>query len=94
KPPLSYIALISMAILDSADKQTLLGDIYQFIMDKFPYYNNKGKAWRNSIRHNLSLNECFIKSGRAENGRGNFWSIHPACIEDFSKGDFRRRKAR
>ena len=72
----------------------LLCDIYQYIMDNFSYYNNKEKAWRNSIRHNLSLNECFVKNGRADNGKGNYWSIHPACEEDFSKGDFRRRQAR
>ena len=27
-------------------------------------------------------------------GKGNFWSIHPACEEDFAKGDYRRRQAR
>ena len=63
-------------------------------MDHFPYYNNQARAWRNSIRHNLSLNECFIKAGRAENGKGNYWALHPACIDDFSKGDYRRRHAR
>ncbi|ESP05636.1 hypothetical protein LOTGIDRAFT_69928, partial [Lottia gigantea] len=94
KPGHSYIALISMAILESTEKKVLLGDIYSYIMTKFPYYNNQDKAWKNSIRHNLSLNECFIKNGRAENGKGNYWSIHPACLEDFSKGDFRRRQAR
>ena len=94
KPPHSYIALISLAILDCPDRKLVLSDIYQYIMDNFPYYNNQERAWRNSIRHNLSLNECFIKAGRAENGKGNYWSIHPACIDDFSKGDYRRRHAR
>ncbi|XP_064609610.1 forkhead box protein E4-like [Liolophura sinensis] len=94
KPAHSYIALISMAILSSNEKRMVLGEIYEFIMKRFPYYNNKQKAWRNSIRHNLSINECFIKNGRADNGKGNYWSIHPACVEDFSKGDFRRRQAR
>ncbi|KAK3098180.1 hypothetical protein FSP39_016930 [Pinctada imbricata] len=94
KPPHSYIALISMAILSKPDRKILLCDIYQYIMDNFPYYNNKEKAWRNSIRHNLSLNECFVKNGRADNGKGNYWSIHPACVEDFARGDFRRRQAR
>ena len=83
-----------MAILSSKEKKMLLSDIYQYIMDNFRYYNNKEKAWRNSIRHNLSLNECFIKNGRADNGKGNYWSIHPACESDFAKGDFRRRQAR
>lgn len=94
KPEHSYIALISMAILQSPERKLILADIYQYIMDNFPYYNNKEKAWRNSVRHNLSLNECFMKNGRADNGKGNYWSIHPSCVEDFSKGDFRRRQAR
>ncbi|KAK2151118.1 hypothetical protein LSH36_375g04026 [Paralvinella palmiformis] len=94
KPPHSYIALISMGILESAEKKLVLSDIYQYIMDHFRYYRNQERAWRNSIRHNLSLNECFIKAGRAENGKGNYWSIHPACLEDFTRGDYRRRHAR
>ena len=94
KPTHSYIALISMVILESVEKKLVLSDIYQCIMDRFPFFDNQERAWRNSIRHNLSLNECFIKAGRAENGKGNYWAIHPACIDDFSKGDYRRRQAR
>ncbi|XP_031574996.1 forkhead box protein B1-like [Actinia tenebrosa] len=94
KPSHSYIALIAMAILSCTNKKMILGDIYQYISDNFPYYRNKDKSWRNSIRHNLSLNECFIKAGRSENGKGNYWAIHPANLEDFSNGDFRRRRAR
>ncbi|XP_071170866.1 forkhead box protein I3-like [Mytilus edulis] len=94
KPSHSYIAMISMAILSKPNKKLVLNDIYQYIIDNFPFYNNKEKAWRNSIRHNLSLNECFVKNGRSDNGKGNYWSIHKACIEDFAKGDFRRRNAR
>ena len=96
KPPHSYIALISMAILSTEDKKLLLCDIYEYIMDNYKYYKLREteKAWRNSIRHNLSLNECFIKDGRSDNGKGNYWAIHPACVNDFKKGDYRRRNAR
>ncbi|XP_052277921.1 forkhead box protein D5-C-like [Dreissena polymorpha] len=93
-PGLSYIALISMAIQSSSEKRMLLSEIYSWISERFPYYQLKEKSWRNSIRHNLSLNECFVKNGRSENGKGNYWSIHPANIEDFAKGDYRRRRAR
>jgi len=93
KPQHSYIGLISMAILSSADKKLVLADIYQYILDNFPYFRHRGPGWRNSIRHNLSLNDCFIKSGRAANGKGHYWAVHPACVEDFQKGDFRRRRA-
>ncbi|CAM4699204.1 unnamed protein product [Lepidochelys olivacea] len=94
KPNQSYIALISTAILSSPGKKLLLSDIYQWIMDNYPYFKNKEKSWRNSVRHNLSLNECFIKAGRSDNGKGHFWAIHPANLDDFSKGDYHRRRAR
>ncbi|RXN31095.1 hepatocyte nuclear factor 3-beta-like protein [Labeo rohita] len=94
KPAQSYIALISMAILDSDEKKLLLCDIYQWIMDHYPYFKSKDKNWRNSVRHNLSLNECFIKAGRSDNGKGHFWAIHPANFQDFSNGDYHRRRAR
>ncbi|XP_010869988.2 forkhead box Q2 [Esox lucius] len=94
KPTQSYIALISMAILASEEKKLLLCDIYQWIMDNYPYFKSKDKNWRNSVRHNLSLNECFMKAGRSDNGKGHFWAIHPASFQDFSKGDYHRRRAR
>jgi hypothetical protein len=93
KPQHSYIGLIAMAILSSKDLKLVLADIYQYILDNFPYFRHRGPGWRNSIRHNLSLNDCFVKAGRAANGKGHFWAIHPACIDDFKRGDFRRRKA-
>uniref|UniRef100_A0A6J0SPR7 Forkhead box protein D3-like n=1 Tax=Pogona vitticeps TaxID=103695 RepID=A0A6J0SPR7_9SAUR len=80
KPNQSYIALISTAILSSPEKKLLLSDIYQWIMDNYPYFKNKEKSWRNSVRHNLSLNECFVKAGRSDNGKGHFWAIHPANL--------------
>lgn len=94
KPGVSYIALISMAIQSSPMKRMLLSEIYNWISENHSYYKMEERSWRNSIRHNLSLNECFIKSGRCENGKGNYWSIHPANIDDFAKGDFHRRRAR
>lgn len=93
KPQYSYIGLIAMAILSSAETKLVLSDIYQYILDNYPYFRARGPGWRNSIRHNLSLNDCFIKSGRSANGKGHYWAIHPANIDDFRRGDFRRRKA-
>ncbi|XP_071450349.1 forkhead box protein E3-like [Hetaerina americana] len=93
KPQHSYIGLIAMAILNSSDRKLVLSDIYQYILDNYPYFRSRGPGWRNSIRHNLSLNDCFVKAGRSANGKGHYWAIHPANVEDFRKGDFRRRKA-
>ncbi|XP_065165600.1 forkhead box protein L3 [Atheta coriaria] len=93
KPQHSYIGLIAMAILGAPEAKLVLSDIYQHILDNYPYFRTRGPGWRNSIRHNLSLNDCFIKAGRSANGKGHYWAVHPANVEDFRKGDFRRRKA-
>nr|XP_047904268.1 forkhead box protein F1-like [Anser cygnoides] len=92
KPPLSYIALIAKAILSSPTNKLNLAAIYKYIEDNFPFYRNKSRGWRNSVRHNLSLNDCFVKVGRCEDGKGNYWSIHPSNLDDFVHGDFRQHR--
>ena len=64
------------------------------LRDNNPGLSCSHKAWRNSVRHNLSLNECFVKQERVGRGKGHYWAIHPACLQAFLRGDFRRRQAR
>ena len=94
KPSETYVALIAKALMSSPNGRMTLTSIYDYIIDNYEFYRTTTLLWRNAVRHNLSINDCFIKAGRTEIGRGYYWAIHPSCIQDFKKGDFRRRTSR
>jgi hypothetical protein len=96
KPPYSYISLISMAIQNAETKQMTLSEIYSFIMQWFPYYQQNTQRWQNSIRHSLSFNDCFVKVPRTPDkpGKGSFWTLHHLCGNMFENGCYLRRQKR
>lgn len=96
KPPYSYISLITMAIQKSTTHQLTLSEIYNWIMDLFPYYQNNQQRWQNSIRHSLSFNDCFVKVARSPDkpGKGSFWTLHANCGNMFENGCYLRRQKR
>ncbi|CAL8312359.1 unnamed protein product [Lota lota] len=96
KPPYSYISLITMALQQSGSKMLTLNEIYQWIMDLFPFYRQNQQRWQNSIRHSLSFNDCFIKVPRSSDkpGKGSFWALHPDSGNMFENGCYLRRQKR
>lgn len=96
RPPYSYSALIAMAIQSSEPKKITLSGIYKYVADNFPFYKKSKAGWQNSIRHNLSLNDCFMKVPREETdpGKGHYWMLDPNCEKMFDNGNFRRKRKR
>jgi hypothetical protein len=79
KPPYSYSCLIAMTLRNSDSGTLPVSDIYDFIIENFPYYKTARDGWKNSIRHNLSLNKCFEKIENPTNGskKGCLWALNP-----------------
>ncbi|XP_056263209.1 LOW QUALITY PROTEIN: forkhead box protein J1-A [Pseudoliparis swirei] len=97
KPPYSYATLICMAMQSGKSGKsgkTTLSCIYHWITDNFCYYRHADPTWQNSIRHNLSLNKCFIKVPRQkdEPGKGGFWKIDPQYAERLLSGAYKKRR--
>lgn len=68
----------------------------RYITDRFPYYRTNTQRWQNSLRHNLSFNDCFMKVPRRPDrpGKGSYWTLHPKAFDMFANGSLLRRRKR
>ncbi len=94
EPVASILELIARAIMESPMKMLYLQKIYDYFENRYPYFQVADPVWRNTVRHNLSMNACFVKVARCDVRKGYFWGIHPANLSDFSCGDFTRRRVK
>uniref|UniRef100_A0A8C9RCM0 Forkhead box H1 n=1 Tax=Scleropages formosus TaxID=113540 RepID=A0A8C9RCM0_SCLFO len=76
KPPYSYLAMIAMVIQRSPEKKLTLSEVTAAKL--FPFFEGNYKGWRDSVRHNLSSYDCFVKvlkDPEKPQGKGNFWVV-------------------
>uniref|UniRef100_G3PY26 Si:ch211-145o7.3 n=1 Tax=Gasterosteus aculeatus TaxID=69293 RepID=G3PY26_GASAC len=92
KPPYSFSSLIFMAIEDSPERRLPVKDIYDWIVNNFPFYRTASGRWRNSVRHNLSLSKGFQRIRRDKSqsmGKGSLWCVcseyRPALLKVLRK---------
>ncbi|XP_018329039.1 forkhead box protein O4-like [Agrilus planipennis] len=91
---MSYAELITHAITSSPDKRRTLSDIYEWMVANVPYFRDKGDSnssagWKNSVRHNLSLHNRFMRVQNETPGKSSWWMINP----DPKPGKTARRRA-
>lgn len=84
KPVYSYSILIFMALKSSRTGSLPVSEIYGFMTENFPYFKTAPDGWKNSVRHNLSLNKCFVKlenKNGSSSRKGCLWALNPAKVE-------------
>uniref|UniRef100_A0A182FJR1 Uncharacterized protein n=1 Tax=Anopheles albimanus TaxID=7167 RepID=A0A182FJR1_ANOAL len=82
KPPFTYTELIEYALVVHGD--LTVAAIYQWISEHFPYYKSHDDRWKNSVRHNLSINPHFRKGRKSSHGSGHLWTISSRNSEENS----------
>ena len=102
----NYTRMIACVLLDAQQHRLKLYQIYQHVLDKFPYLQElESRKVRQNIRRNLIGKECFLMlegavrlEGRGHDGKAvtehvdiqDTWGIHPACISSLSNGNYGR----
>ncbi|KAF8120360.1 hypothetical protein EV363DRAFT_1478330, partial [Boletus edulis] len=96
KPTTPLPMLIKLAIYGSPNKQLTLQEIYAGLENRFQWFRDHKheKAWKNSIRHNLSLNQVFQHVPRpiTEPGKGSYWQLDVSKGEGYKRTRKRRPK--
>ncbi|XP_014244912.1 defective pharyngeal development protein 4-like [Cimex lectularius] len=91
KPGLTYTELIEKALKEKGE--LTVSEIYKWIYSNYPYYKKHDGRWKNSIRHNLSINPQFRKGERCNNG-GHFWTLNKEYDDQFKRWQEQKKGSR
>ncbi|XP_077209662.1 forkhead box protein H1-like [Paroedura picta] len=83
KPPYTYLAMIALVIQAAPERRLKLSQIIKEISSLFPFFKEGYQGWKDSIRHNLSSNDCFhkvLKDPAKPKAKGNFWTVDVSRI--------------
>ncbi|XP_073433503.1 forkhead activin signal transducer 3-like [Dendrobates tinctorius] len=83
KPPYTYLAMIALVIQSVPEKKLKLSQILDKISNFFPIFKGRYQGWKDSVRHNLSCNDCFRKvliDPHKPQGKGNYWTVDVSLI--------------
>ena len=89
KPALSNACLIALALKNSLNNHLSCPEVYAFCCEHFPYFETAKKEWKNSIRHAISTNKCFMKYDENHGKKGNLWTTNPQ-YEDWLNNELER----
>ncbi|KAL4246313.1 hypothetical protein ABKN59_008961 [Abortiporus biennis] len=78
RPQHTLPVILRCAILGSPKKRLTIREIYAAMERKYPYYKTAGPAWKQSVRHHLSLNRLFERQPRpaTDPGFGSYWTVN------------------
>ncbi|MEE6508006.1 hypothetical protein FKM82_018208 [Ascaphus truei] len=77
RPHITFRELIFQAIESTEDHKATTQEIYAYIIGKYPYYRSKNEPhnWQNTVRHNLSVQQCFFRVMPRENENRCCWEV-------------------
>lgn len=75
KPTYSYSSLITTAISESAQKQMTLNEIYEWVMERYPWYRTAINGWKVTSKRHIWEGK---KDGVKREKRGRYVVEHVA----------------
>ena len=85
KPPYSYVGMMVCAISSAPEQQLTLAGIHKALQGMFPFFRGDYLGWKDSVRHNLSHNKCFVKILKNPNNKyakGNLWKVEASLLPE------------